>query len=37
MTRHLVLVGLSGSGKSSVGRRVAALLDRPFRDADDEI
>ena len=35
--RHLVLVGLSGSGKSSVGRRVAALLGRPFRDADDEI
>jgi shikimate kinase len=37
MNRHLVLVGLSGSGKSSVGRRVAALLHRPFRDADDEI
>ena len=37
MKRHLVLVGLSGSGKSSVGRRVAALLQRPFRDADDEI
>ena len=32
-----MLVGLSGSGKSSVGRRVAALLQRPFRDADDEI
>ena len=37
MTGHVVLVGLSGSGKSSVGRRVAALLGRPFRDADDEI
>lgn len=37
MTTHVVLVGLSGSGKSSVGRRVAALLDRPFHDADDEI
>ena len=34
---HIVLVGLSGSGKSSVGRRVAALLARPFRDVDDEI
>ena len=37
MTRHIVLVGLSGSGKSSVGRRVAARLQRTFRDADDEI
>jgi len=37
MSRHVVLVGLSGSGKSSVGRRVAGLLSRPFRDADDEI
>ena len=37
MSGHVVLVGLSGSGKSSVGRRVAALLARPFRDADDEI
>src|SRR5437763_11021691 len=37
LCRHVVLVGLSGSGKSSVGRLVAALLRRPFRDADDEI
>src|SRR5437763_5317838 len=37
LCRHVVLVGMSGSGKSSVGRRVAALLRRPFRDADDEI
>jgi shikimate kinase len=35
--RHLVLVGLMGSGKSTVGRRVAGLLDRPFLDADDEV
>jgi shikimate kinase len=37
MTGHVVLVGLSGSGKSSVGRRVAAQLGCPFRDSDDEI
>lgn len=34
---HVVLVGLSGTGKTSVGRRVAARLDRPFVDADEEI
>jgi shikimate kinase len=34
---HVVLVGLSGTGKTSVGRRVAALLGRPFVDADEEI
>ena len=32
-----MFVGLSGTGKSSVGRRVAALLGRPFVDADAEI
>jgi shikimate kinase len=35
--RHLVLVGMMGSGKTTVGRRVAAHLDRPFLDADDEL
>lgn len=35
--RHIVLVGLSGTGKSSVGRRIAAHLGRPFFDADGEI
>jgi shikimate kinase len=35
--RHLVLVGLMGAGKTTIGRRVAALLDRPFLDADDEL
>jgi shikimate kinase len=34
---HLVLVGLSGTGKTSVGRRIAALLGVPFVDADEEI
>ena len=37
MKGHLVLVGLSGSGKSSVGRRLAAQLGRPFHDSDHEI
>jgi shikimate kinase len=35
--RSLVLVGLMGCGKSSVGRRLAVRLDIPFVDADDEI
>lgn len=33
----VVLVGLMGSGKTTVGRRLAARLDRPFVDADDEL
>lgn len=36
-TRHLVLVGLMGSGKSSVGRRIADRLRRPFVDTDARI
>ena len=35
--RPIVLVGLMGVGKSSVGRRLAAVLDLPFTDADDAI
>ncbi len=34
MVQHTVLVGLMGSGKTTVGRRVAAVLDRHFVDAD---
>jgi shikimate kinase len=34
MARHVVLVGLMGSGKTTVGRRLAARLDRHFVDAD---
>ncbi|MFV2064476.1 MAG: shikimate kinase, partial [Chloroflexota bacterium] len=37
MPDAIVLVGLSGSGKSSVGRVVAQRLDRPFIDLDDDI
>jgi shikimate kinase len=35
--RPLVLVGLMGVGKSTVGRRLAARLGLPFVDADTEI
>src|ERR1700734_3696489 len=33
----IVLVGLMGAGKTSIGRRLAARLGLPFRDADQEI
>ena len=35
--RALLLVGLMGAGKSAIGRRLAARLGLPFRDADAEI
>src|SRR5574340_1217022 len=35
--RSVVLVGMMGAGKSSVGRRLAARLKIPFVDADAEI
>jgi len=35
--KTIALVGLMGVGKSSIGRRLAAALDMPFRDADTEI
>src|SRR5262245_47548367 len=35
--RSIVLVGMMGSGKSSIGRRVALRLGIPFVDADAEI
>jgi len=37
LTRPLVLVGMMGSGKSTIGRRLAKRLDLPFIDADEEI
>lgn len=35
--RSVALVGLMGAGKSTVGRRLANKLGRPFIDSDDEI
>jgi shikimate kinase len=34
---HLVLIGLMGAGKSTVGRRCATRLGRPFVDTDDVV
>jgi shikimate kinase len=36
-TRLVVLVGMMGAGKSTIGRRLAARLHLPFVDADNEI
>jgi shikimate kinase len=37
LDRPVVLVGLMGAGKSTVGRRLARRLGLPFVDADEEI
>lgn len=34
---HLVLVGIPGAGKTSVGRELARALRRPFLDFDEQI
>ncbi len=36
-TGHVVLVGMMGAGKSSVGRVLAGRLDRPLFDSDEMI
>jgi len=36
-TRSIVLVGMMGAGKSTIGRRLSARLRLPFLDADSEI
>ena len=37
LNRTVALVGMMGAGKSSIGRRLAARLNVPFKDADSEI
>jgi shikimate kinase len=37
LDRPIVLVGMMGAGKSTVGRKLAQMLDLPFCDADEEI
>lgn len=34
---HLILIGMRGSGKTTVGRLAAQLLDRPFVDIDERV
>jgi shikimate kinase len=34
---HVVLVGLMGVGKTTVGRRLAKELQRPFADSDEQV
>lgn len=36
-SRSIVLIGLMGAGKTTIGRRLAAQLALPFADADHEI
>jgi shikimate kinase len=35
--RHLVLIGMMGAGKTTVGSRLARVLDRPFIDSDVQV
>ncbi|MEK1888815.1 MAG: shikimate kinase [Phyllobacterium sp.] len=35
--RSIVLIGLMGAGKSTVGKKLATMVDLPFFDADHEI
>ncbi len=37
MKRHLLLVGLPGSGKTAAGRRAAEMLGAPFVDVDEQV
>ena len=37
LNKTVALVGMMGAGKTSLGRRLAARLEVPFRDADHEI
>ncbi len=35
MTKNIIIIGMPGCGKTTVGKRIATALDRPFYDADD--
>lgn len=35
LPRHIVVMGVSGAGKSTIGEMLAERLNRPFRDGDD--
>ncbi len=35
--RHVALIGFMASGKSTIGKRLAARLGRPFCDTDAEV
>ena len=35
--KNIVLIGFMGTGKTAVGKRLAALLDKDFYDSDDEV
>lgn len=35
--KSIVLIGMPGSGKSTIGRKLAALLKLPFLDSDQEV
>lgn len=37
MGDHVLLIGMMGSGKSTIGRIVAVRMRRPFYDSDDEV
>jgi shikimate kinase len=37
MTDHFVLIGLMGAGKSTIGRELATLLNRPLVDNDAQV
>jgi shikimate kinase len=37
LSKTIALIGLMGAGKSTVGRKLAEVLNAPFRDSDEEI